>query len=79
MLSLSLMVAAIGCDVEQTREGELPSVEVDPGALPEYDVGAPDVDVSMKDAEVSVPDVDVEMEEKDVQVPDVDITLPEDE
>ncbi|MCO8123155.1 hypothetical protein NHH03_15510 [Stieleria sp. TO1_6] len=73
--------AAVGCDVEQTSEGELPTVDVDadPGKLPEFDVDAPEVDVQMKEKTMKVPDVDVEMKDTTVEVPDIDIDLPADE
>lgn len=52
-----------GCDVEKTREGEMPDVDVDvsgdPGQAPAYDVETPDVDVGTTTEEVTVPDVDV--------------------
>lgn len=75
--------ALAGCDVDQTREGELPQVDVDvdaeEGQLPRYDVDAPDVDVAVRDREVTVPDVDVDVdaEQRTIPVPDVDIDLPE--
>lgn len=82
-LSLALTFAAVGCDVDQVREGELPTVDVDvsgdAGQIPDYDVDGPDVDVSMKETEVSVPEVDVKMKEKTISTPDVDITLPGDD
>lgn len=83
ILSTGLVLALSGCDVEQTREGELPDVDVDvsgdPGQLPAYDVETPDVDVSMEEKEVTVPDVDVGTESKTIELPDVDVDLPEDE
>ena len=50
------------CDVEQTKEGEAPSIDVDAdaGALPEYDVDAPDVDVTTEEKTVEVPVIEVE-------------------
>ncbi len=78
-LAAMLTFALVGCDVEQTREGELPTVDVDPGQVPAYDVDAPDVDVSMEESTVEVPDVDVEMKEKEVEMPSIDIDLPKDE
>lgn len=69
--------AMAGCDVEQTQEGELPTVDVDGGSMPAYDVDGPEVDVTTEESKISVPDV--EMEEKTITTPDVDITLPEDE
>jgi hypothetical protein len=62
-LTLSMAIALAACDVDQTKEGELPDVEVTGGQLPEYDVETADVDVGT--------------EEKTVEVPDVDITMPD--
>lgn len=65
--SLALAIAAVlplaACDVEQTREGDLP--EVEGGQLPEYDVDvdAPDVDVETDTAVIEVPDVDIDGED----------------
>lgn len=73
-----LSFAFIGCDIEQTREGEMPNVEVEGGQMPAYDVDAPDVDVTTEQEKVTVPDVDVDMEEKTIEVPKVDVDLPED-
>lgn len=66
------LLAALGCvglaacDVEKTKEGEMPDVDVNVsgGQLPEYNV--------------TTPDVDVRMENKTVQVPVVDVDLPKD-
>ncbi len=77
-LAAVLSFAMVGCDVEQTREGELPEVDVQGGQMPAYDVDAPDVDVSMEESKVKVPDVDVDMKEKTIETPRVDIDLPED-
>jgi hypothetical protein len=81
LIASALMFGAIGCDVDQTREGKLPDVDVDvsaePGQLPAYDVDAPDVDVSMEEKKVLVPKV--VMEEETISVPDVDVDVPEDE
>ena len=65
---LSLMVAplfALGlaaCDVDQTEEGDLPDVDVEGGAVPEYDVDAADVDVGTDTQTVITPDVDIQNE-----------------
>lgn len=48
------------CDVDQTEEGDMPEVNVEGGNLPEYDVDAPDVDVTMEERTVEVPVVDVD-------------------
>ncbi len=72
--------ATIGCDVDQTREGRLPNMDVDvsgdPGELPQYDVQGPDVDMQMERRTVEVPEVDVQMTEKEVTVPNVDVDVP---
>ncbi|QEG39746.1 hypothetical protein [Roseimaritima ulvae] len=77
-LAAVLGFTLVGCDVEKTREGDLPEVEVQEGQMPAYDVDGPEVDVSMEESKVKVPDVDVDMEEKTVETPNVDIDLPED-
>ncbi len=81
VLGAALFGCMMGCDVEKTREGEMPDVNVDvePGQAPAYDVDAPDVDVTTEERTVTVPDIDVTTEEETITVPDVDITLPEDE
>lgn len=55
----ALGVAA--CDVDQTKEGNMPEVEVSGGNLPKYDVETADVDVGTKETTVTVPTVDVSM------------------
>jgi hypothetical protein len=61
LLSLfAALVLLVGCEVEQTEEGEMPDVSVEGGNLPEYDVDAPDVDVSTEERTITVPTVDVE-------------------
>jgi hypothetical protein len=58
VLAMPALVCGIAaCDVDQTREGELPDVDVEGGALPEYDVDAADVDIT-KDT-VVVPKIQV--------------------
>lgn len=66
-------LALAACDVDQTKEGEMPDVDVQGGQLPEYDVDTPDVDVKTEEKTVPVPDVDVKTEEKTITVPDVDV------
>lgn len=80
-LSLGLLGFA-GCDVTKTEEGEAPDVDVqvDPGRLPDYEVDAPEVDVTTEEQEVTVPDVDVDIDEETttIPVPQIDI-IPADE
>ena len=80
LLVACLALAAFGCSVEQTREGEMPDVdvEVEEGQLPRYDVDGPDIDVDIEEREIKVPDVDVDIERRTVPVPDVDVELPSD-
>jgi len=56
-----LAAGLAACDVDQTKEGELPNVEVEGGQVPEFDVETADVDVGTKTTTVEVPDVDVNM------------------
>lgn len=81
LCALSLAtVMLVGCDVDKTQDGELPSVDVDVdgGQLPEYDIDTADIDVGTREATVSVPDVDVNMEEKQFTVPTIDVEMPDD-
>ncbi len=56
-----LAIGLAACDVDQTKEGELPEVEVKDGQMPEFDVETADVDVGTKTTTVEVPDVKVTM------------------
>lgn len=47
---LALSFAVVGCDVEQTEEGN----------LPEYDVDGPNVTVGQDTSVIITPDIDVE-------------------
>lgn len=77
--ALVLLISALGaCRVEQTREGELPEVDVQGGQAPAYDVDAADVDVNSRTTTATVPDVDVDTETTQVEVPDVDVNPPSD-
>ena len=55
----ALLLGIAACDIEQTREGEAPEVEVEEGRLPQYDVDLPDVDIRRDTQEVVVPRVDI--------------------
>jgi hypothetical protein len=59
-------LALAGCDVDQTKEGDvtLPAYEVSKTqegnvTLPAYEVTTPDITVEEKTVEVTVPDIDV--------------------
>lgn len=49
----------VACSVEQTREGELPDVDVEGGQLPAYDVDPARVQFGTDTKTVVVPDVNV--------------------
>ena len=68
------------CDVDQTREGRLPDVDVsvEGGQLPEFEVETADVEVGTREATVKVPDVDVSMEDATVTIPTIDVEMPDD-
>ena len=55
-------LAFTACDVDQTKEGEMPDVEVNAtgGQLPEYNVEGPTVNVGTETKTVEVPTVDIE-------------------
>ena len=56
-------LALAGCDVDQTKEGELPDVDVNAtgGELPEFNVEGPDVNVGTENKTVEVPTIDVDV------------------
>lgn len=76
LLSGVAMIGLIGCDVDVEDEGEMPTMQVDPGRAPDVDVHGPDVDVNQEERTVTVPDVDINSEERKITVPDVDINAP---
>lgn len=57
----AIAFAVAGCDVDQTKEGKLPDVDVNAtgGQLPEYNVEGPTVNVGTENRTVQVPTVDV--------------------
>lgn len=76
---LGLALGAAGCDVDQTREGELPEVEVREGQMPQYDVDTAEVETGTERRTVEVPDIDVDTEQETIEVPTVDIVPPEED
>ena len=74
VLALAAATSFTACDVKKTQEGEAPTVKVEGGQMPKYDVKGPDVSVGKKETTVTVPEVKVENKEKTVTVPDVNIT-----
>ena len=78
---LAASIALVGCDVQNTSEGnvEVPKYEVSKTkygdvTLPKYDVDAPKVDVTTEQKTVDVPKVGVYTEKETLTVPKVDIT-----
>jgi hypothetical protein len=58
----AICVTIAGCDVDQTKEGKMPEVEVNAtgGQLPEFNVTGPEVNVGTENVTVQVPTVDVD-------------------
>lgn len=54
-----LAIALAACDVDQTKEAELPEVEVKGGQMPEYDVEPAEVEVGTEKKTIEVPTVDI--------------------
>ena len=75
MKKITIMLAAASglglaaCDVDQTKNAQLPDVDVNAtgGQLPEFNVTTPDVDVGMENKTVQVPDVDVKVPAENAQ------------
>ena len=63
------LVAAAGCQVEKTQEGELPDVDVtkQEGQLPDVDIKGGQL--PKYEVDVKVPDVDVRMDTTQIVVP----------
>ncbi len=68
-------------DVDQTEEGEMPSVDVDVsgdmGEVPEYDVDVGEVEVGTTTETIKTPEI--VMTEEEVEVPVIGIQPPEDD
>lgn len=56
-------ITLAACDVDQTKEGEMPDVDVNAsgGQLPEFNVEGPEVNVGTENKTVQVPTVDVDV------------------
>ena len=75
MKKILIMLAAAGglglaaCDVDQTKNAQLPDVDVNVsgGQAPEFDVTGPEVNVGMENRTVQVPDVDVKVPSENAQ------------
>jgi hypothetical protein len=75
-LALITLAALSACDVDQTKEGDLPEVNVSGGQLPEYDVDVANVTVGTTNEQIEVPTI--ETETRNVQVPTIDVEQPKD-
>jgi uncharacterized lipoprotein len=71
---LILLAAASGlglaaCDVDQTKNAQLPDVDVNVtgGQAPEFNVTGPEVNVGMENKTIQVPDVDVKVPAENAQ------------
>jgi uncharacterized lipoprotein len=55
------LASLAACDVDKTKNGAMPDVDmnVSGGALPEYNVTGPDVNVGTENKTIQVPTVDV--------------------
>ena len=75
MKKITLMLAAAGalglaaCDVDQTKNAQLPDVDVNVsgGQMPEVEVTPPEVSVGTENKVVQVPDVDVKVPAENAQ------------
>ena len=65
--ALASCIALSACDVDQTKKGELPEVDVtaNGGQMPEFDVDAAEVKVGTENKTVQVPTVDVDLPKDD--------------
>jgi uncharacterized lipoprotein len=55
----SCLAALAACDVDKTKNGAMPEVNISGGQLPEYNVTGPDVNVGTENKTIQVPTVDV--------------------
>lgn len=76
-VAIGLSAFAFGCEVEQTREGEMPEVEVREGQLPAYDVDTAEIETGTRTDTVEVPEI--RTREEQVEVPTVDIRMPDEQ
>ncbi|MFL6843665.1 MAG: hypothetical protein ACJ8ER_02150 [Allosphingosinicella sp.] len=75
MKKITILLAAAGtlalgaCDVDKTKNGQMPDVDVNVtgGQLPEYNVTPPEVSVGTENKTVEVPKVDVKVPAENAQ------------
>lgn len=75
---LLLILFFFSCDVNQTKETQLPDVDIKSGQLPSFDIDWASVDVGTRTTKVTVPKLVVVTEEIEVEVPYVEVDLPND-
>ena len=67
---ISSAFAFAACDIDKTKDGELPDVKVEGKVeLPEYDVDGPEVTTGTKKVEIEVPTVDVDIPDEEDNEP----------
>lgn len=54
LLASALLLGAVGCDVDVADDGRMPSVDVEPGNIPDVDVEGPEIKTEKKTVEVPV-------------------------
>ena len=75
MKKITILLAAAGglalgaCDVDQTKNAQLPEVDVNVtgGQAPEFNVTGPEVSVGTENKTIQVPDVDVKVPAENAQ------------
>jgi uncharacterized lipoprotein len=73
MKKILILLAAAGglaaCDVDQTKNAQLPDVDVNVtgGQAPEFNVTPPEVTVGTENKTIEVPDVDVKVPAENAQ------------
>lgn len=72
VLAVAAAMAVGLVDFRVTQEGELPTVRVYGGQLPEIDADIADIELGSQQAAIEVPDVDVNSREVEVTVPTID-------
>ncbi len=69
MLAGASVLGLAACDVDQTKNAQLPDVDVNVsgGQAPEFNVTPPEVTVGTENRTVEVPDVDVKVPAENAQ------------
>jgi uncharacterized lipoprotein len=69
MLAGAGVLGLAACDVDQTKNAQLPDVDVNVtgGQAPEFNVTGPEVNVGMENKTIQVPNVDVKVPAENAQ------------